>query len=290
MMGMNAARLLSSDPALSLVARFTRMLLYCTGGENGIPERNAMQRLSLKSPKPSGPSPPPTVSMDRLPDELVLNICNYLSPSELWFNARPISRQFYNCAEEVLLQKCFHEEQVHFSRCCFWCSLGHSSLETVLRTITPLFSDKQKLRIACISDQALLAKLAFGGLCNRIARFEQKINVSVGGGEEVTITAAEWLRYVGRLPRDIQVRRYGFLAFYFARVGRKAVEWRVTEPLLSITHVLGFVVVGVVIAVTAVCVLVVGGAIWEACRLVKGLWDILDRLVEACIPDGLTRD
>lgn len=290
MMGINAARFLSSDPALSLATRFTRMLLYCTGGETGLSGRNATQRVSLRSSKSSRTSPPPTASMDSLPNELVLNICSYLSPSELWFSARPTSRQLYSCAKEVLVQKCFHEEQVHFSRCCFWCSLGHSPIETVLRTITPLFSDKQKLRIACISDQALLVKLAFGGLCNRIARFEQKISVSVGGGEEVTITAAEWLGYVGRLDRDIQVRRYGFLAFYFARVGKKKVEWRITEPLLSVTHVLGFIVVGVVIVATALSVLVVGGAIWEACRLAQGLWSLLDRLVEACIPDRLTRD
>ena len=289
-MGINAARFLSSDPTLSLAARFTRMLLYCTGGETGLSGRNATQRVSLRSSKPYRPSPPPTASMDSLPNELVLNICSYLSPSELWFSARPTSRQFYSCAKDVLIQKCFHEEQVHFSRCCFWCSLGHSPLETVLRTITPLFSDKQKLRIAAISDQALLAKLAFGGLCNRIARFEQKISVSVGGGEEVTITAAEWLRYVERLPCDRQVRRYGFLAFYFARVGKKAVEWRVTEPLWSVAHVLGFVVVGIVIVATAVSVLVVGGAIWEACRLAQGMWSFLDRLAEACIPDRLTRD
>jgi hypothetical protein len=284
---MNPARLFSIDHTFSPAARFTRMSMNCTGYENQIVERNT---TPLKSAQSSGPSSP-MASINRLPNELVLNICNYLSPAELWFNARPVSRQFYSCAKEVLVHKCFHEEQVRFSRCCFWCSLGHSSLEAALKTITPLFRDKRKLYIDCISDQALLAKIVFGELCNTVARAEQKINICVGdAGEEVTTTAAEWLRYMERLPRDVQQRRHGFIAFYFARVGRKTTEWRIRKSLGLVTHVLSFVVVGTLITVVAVSVLFVGGIVWETFRVAKVLWRLLDRLVEVCVPDRLLRD
>jgi hypothetical protein len=165
-------------------------------------------------------------------------------------------------------------------------------LDTAVKTITSLFNDKTKLFMECISNQALLAKLAFGELCSIVIRAEQKIHVCVGErGEEVAMTTAQWLRCMERLPQDIQQRRYGFLSFYFSRAGRKkTIKWRIITAFRSVTHVIGFVVVGVVIVVIAAVVISVGFIAWETFRVVKTLWSFVDRLVELCMPDQLMRE
>jgi hypothetical protein len=165
-------------------------------------------------------------------------------------------------------------------------------LDTAVKTITSLFSDKTKLCIECISDQALLAKLAFGELCRIVTRAEQKIHVCVGeGGEEVAMTTAQWLRCMERLPQGIQQRRYGFLAFYFSRAGRrKTIKWRITTAFRSVAQVVGFAVVGGVIIVIAAVVISVGFIVWETFRVVKTLWTLVDRLVELCMPGQLIQE
>ena len=216
MVGINAARLLSLDSSPTPATRFANMFTNRIRNDNRMTEHDAMQLGFTRSTAP-------TSSFNHLPSEIVLDICNRLSPSELWFNARPISRQFYSCANEVLLRKCFYQEQVRFSWCCFWCSLGRSPLDAATRTIASLFGDARKLRIQCISDQALLAKLAFGELCSAVVRAEQKIYVSIGNGsDEVAMTAVEWQRRMECLPKNLKERRYDFLVFYFAFLTSRA--------------------------------------------------------------------
>jgi hypothetical protein len=149
----------------------------------------------------------------------------------------------------------------------------------------------RKVRIQCISDQALLAKLAFGELCSTVVRTEQKIYVSMGSeGDEITMTATEWQSRMQCLPQNLQQRRYGFLVFYFSRLGRKTKTWRITSSLLAIAHVLAFVVVGMVVTVVITVALVVFCISWETFKVVKSLWRLLGRLIKVCLPDRHTRD
>jgi hypothetical protein len=137
----------------------------------------------------------------------------------------------------------------------------------------------------------LIAKLAFGDLCRTVVRAEQNIHVSIGNeGGEVTTTAAEWQRHMERLPQGLQQRRYGFLVFYFGRMGRKTKTSRITTSLLSVAYAMGMIVVGVAVVVILAISLCIFGVAWEMFKMVKSLWGLLDRLVEVCIPSRPTRD
>jgi hypothetical protein len=92
------------------------------------------------------------------------------------------------------------------------------------------------------------------------------------------------------LPKNLQERRYDFLVFYFARLGRKAKTWHIAAGLSSVVHALGFIVVGVVITVVMAVALFVFCIVWETVKVVKSFWAFLDGLIDMCLPDRFMRD
>ncbi|KAF1836394.1 hypothetical protein BDW02DRAFT_587478 [Decorospora gaudefroyi] len=224
--------------------------------------------------------PVPTTPFKSLPSELVLEICKHLSPHDLWFCARPVSQRFHMCAQEVLMRKMFQQHQTHVSWCCFWCSLGDLALKTVLNDIAPLFPLTQ-LCMEPLSDDVLISKQAFADMCSTIVKREQKIRISVGGEDTVTVKAGEIKRILRSPIQNLQQRRHVFLMFYFARLRKERRGWRVASMFGWAAHLVGFVVLGAVLLVTAIAVV---GIFWvglETYKMVRSLYGVLRRPVQA---------
>ncbi|RMZ69531.1 hypothetical protein GMOD_00006358 [Pyrenophora seminiperda CCB06] len=228
----------------------------------------------------------PTGPFNRLPSELVLQICHHLEPYDLWLQARPISRLFATCANEVLIRKTFAQDHVYFSWCCFWCCLGPLSLDVVLKDVTPLFSDKAKVHISCMSDKSVIAKLILGHMSGTVLHYEQKIRFRIGEEQEVMISAHELHKDVRRLPRDLQQRQYRSMAVYFTRLEKEKRRWRVAANISFATHVLGITMTVAALLIAIVVVLVVFCPIFEAWRIGKAFCSMVTSLARACLWKG----
>ncbi|KAG9388842.1 hypothetical protein A1F94_001735 [Pyrenophora tritici-repentis] len=193
----------------------------------------------------------------RLPNELMLQICDHLEPCDLWFSVRPISRLFATCANEILVRKTFAQDHIHFSWCCFWCSLGPLSLDTVLKDVIPLFSDKAKVHMSCMGDKSVIAKLVLGHMSGMVLHCEQKIRFRIGQEGEVEMGAQELQKGVQLLSRDLQLRQYKSMAVYFTRLEKEKRRWRVAANVSFFTHVLGITVTVAALLLAIVAVLVV---------------------------------
>ncbi|EFQ89658.1 hypothetical protein PTT_14025 [Pyrenophora teres f. teres 0-1] len=230
---------------------------------------------------------PRTLSpFSRLPSELVLQICDHLKPYDLWFNARPISRLLATCANEILLRKIFAQDHVHFSWCCFWCGLGPLSLDTALKDIIPLFSDKAKVHMSCMADKSVLAKLVLGHMSGMVLHCDQKIRFRIGEEDDVEMSAQELQNGVQLLPRDLQLRQYKSMAVYFKRLEREKRRWPVAVNVSFITHVLGITVTVAALLLAIVAVLVVFCPVFEAWRMGKALCGMAISRVRACLWKG----
>jgi len=219
---------------------------------------------------------------NRLPSELVLQICDHLEPYDLWLSARPVSRLFATCANEVLIRKTFTQNHVHFSWCCFWCGLGPLSLDTVLKDITPLFSDKAKVHISCMSDKTVIAKMVLGHMSGTVLHCDQKIRFRIGNEEEeVKMSAHELQKGVQLLPRHLQQRQYKSMAIYFARLEKEKRRWRFAANLSFAAHILGITATVATLLIAIVVVLVVFCPIFEAWRMGRALCSMMINLVRA---------
>jgi hypothetical protein len=195
-------------------------------------------------------TPISTSTFRNLPTELILTICSHLPTYDLFFHVSPTSRLLRTCAQEILRKRIFHEAHVSFSWCCFWCSLGDLSLNAVTRDVTRLFSIRANVHIDGVSEKATVAKLALGAMLNTFSG-QQGVRVAVGDGDPVTVK-------VGKLPDcrcstllEREERRWAFLVFYFARLGKEKKRWRAITGFVSAAHILGLVIVEVWLLVVA---------------------------------------
>lgn len=242
-----------------------------------LPVDNTIRSDLVQATMPQSTSP-----FNRLPSELVLQICDHIEPHDLWFQARPTSRLFATCANEVLIRKIFAQDHVHLSWCCFWCNLGPLSLDMVLKGVTPLFSDKAKVHTSCMRDKSVIAKLVLGHMSGTVLHCEQKICFRIGGWGEVKMSAEELQKDVQLLPRDLQLRRYQSMIVYFARLEGERKRWRVAAKLSFATHVLGITMTVAALLVVIVFFLIVFCPIFEAWRMGKVLCSMMISLARAC--------
>jgi hypothetical protein len=216
--------------------------------------------------------PSPAISsFGSLPTELILIICSHLSTYDLFVNVRPSSRVLYICAREILLKKIFQESQVHFSWCCFWCSLGDHSLIAVSKGITPLFSTPANVQVEDTGEDALVAKLAFGDICRTVCG-QQTVRIGIGGHGAIAVETKKLQKCLHFGSQNQEEQRYGFLVFYFARLRRETRRWRIASGLAWASRILGLVVVGTGLLVVVSSSLVIFWVGLETFKSVVGLW------------------
>lgn len=254
--------------------------LWSDSNSTSQPER--MPQINEIQPRLPSQSP-----FDRLPTELVLNICSHLSPYDLWYSARPTSRLLAICAKEVLLRKVFQQSSIHISWCCFWCSLGRTCLITASKPITSLFSDARRAHMVTMSDRTLIAKLIFGDLCSMLVRGEPHIRVRLSGEEDVTVAAGQMRRQQRQggsiSPKDSQFRQYQFLGWYYARGAQERGRWRVTAALSFAAHVYGFVATSIVLVTVGFAFILIFCIVVELYKMVRSLYRSIHNLVRFCL-------
>jgi hypothetical protein len=215
--------------------------------------------------------PPPAIpSFSSLPTELILSICSHLSTYDLFVNVRPSSRVLYTCAREILLKKIFHESQVHFSWCCFWCSLADHSLIAVSKDIAPLFSAPANVQVEDTGEEVLVGKLAFGDI-GRAVCGQQTVRISIGGHGVIAVETRKLQKCLRFRSQNQEEQRYTFLVFYFARLRRETRRWRIASGLAWASRKLGVVVVGTgLLVVLSSCLL----TFWIGLETIKPVVDL----------------
>lgn len=227
-------------------------------------------------------------NFNRLPTELILEICEHLSTYDLWHNIRPTSRLLAACAQELLPRKFFQESSIHICWCCFWCSLGHHTLRTACSPITRLFPNSKRVEIAMISNRALLTKVIFGNLCNLITSREPKIWIRLGEEERDIRVGSDDIfsqgqKHTGNSVQDLRLSQQKFLAWYFAKKRQEVVKGRVVGSLEYAAHLLRFFTTSVILIAIGLALTVFACIALEVFKLVTNSYKVLRGLMRFCL-------
>jgi hypothetical protein len=139
-----------------------------------------------------------------------------------------------------------------------------------------VFTGPGRLHVQTTSDEALVAKLAFGDICS-IIYGQQKVRISIGNRAEengITVKTGELLKFLHHLSHDQEERQYAFMCFYFAKLLQEKRRWLVVSGLVWVARMLGFVVVGCWLLVVVSGCLVIFLAGMQGYEVLKELYGL----------------
>jgi uncharacterized MAPEG superfamily protein len=184
------------------------------------------------------PRTPPASPLN-LPDEILLNICEQLSPYDLWLHARLISKSFYACAEEIFKRK-YLESFTQLSWCCLWCSHGPISLRDIFNALEPVL-DPKTLRAQVEANDIVVMALFYGFFCKEQVVQDQWVTLRIGQELSVNIKAKYLLRRARNAHSNPREHSYRFLTYCFAAARNAKKRWRITSGMLWMARHISYI-------------------------------------------------